>query len=134
MPTEETQRETFSQQMSRLSGVPILKDLEQESRTTGESRPEAEMIARLKQGLPEDRYAKPLDLKQVLGSEAVTGLYWHHRRACLVLVTTSDRRISMPKVTFYGIATIVETPTGRYLKLPDLVGVVARLIAARRPN
>ena len=129
-----TDRETFSQQMSRLSGVPLLQDLEEESRATGESRPEAEMIARLKQGLPEDRYAKPLDLKQVLGQEAVIGLYWHYRRACLVLVTSTDRRISLPKVTFFGIATIVQTPTGQRLKLPDLVGVVANLIKTRKPN
>jgi len=136
---EEMTDETFSQQMSRLSGVPVLKDLEESSHGKcwhTEDPENSGQLVKHTEGFenPPTEYAKPKTLADALKQEAVTGLYWHYGQCCIVLVTLTGRRIGLPRMSFYGIATVEQTPTGQRLKLPDIVGQVAKLIQKRRPN
>lgn len=78
--------------MSRLSGVALLT-VEEEAST-----------------VPTE-YAQAKNLRNALKNETVKGLYFCQRKACLVLVTTSGRKIGIPKLSFrYPVAEVEEAP------------------------
>lgn len=131
-----TEAKNLAHEISLQSGVPLLRDLEDLSKSSGEFRPdesEQQMIERLRKNPTPDRVVNPDNLLTTLGSETVTGLFWHHKRDHLILVTISGRHLGIPKSLLHASEMI--TSTHGFRAIPkDPVDALIAVLRGRRPN
>lgn len=133
-----TEDPDLAHDISLRSGVPLLIDIEEFSKSNVEFRPEEseqQRVKRLKDAniSSPDRNVNPSHLLENLGSETVTGLFWHHKRDQLVLVTITGRRLGISKSLLYVPEMV--TSTHGFKAIPkDPVDTIVAVLRGRRPN